>query len=89
MVYQISCDLNTAGKDYSPLYVAIKRLGDWIHPLDSSWFVDCGLSTDEIVDRLIPLIGSRDKLIVSGIERRKVQGWASDSFWNWIEEKMY
>ena len=37
--YLISYDLKTPGQNYSGLYDAIKSLGEWRHPMESTWVV--------------------------------------------------
>lgn len=64
MVYEISYDLNRPGQDYKDLYAAIKNLGSWCHPVDSTWFVDSSLSADAIRDRLKAVMDKSDALVV-------------------------
>lgn len=64
MTYEISYDLNRPGQDYADLYAEIKKLGNWCHPVDSTWFVVTSLSADAIRDRLKAVMDKSDKLIV-------------------------
>ena len=64
MVYEISYDLNRPGKDYPDLYDAIKKLGSWCHPVDSTWFVKSSLEAKDIRDRLAGVMDKSDALIV-------------------------
>lgn len=65
MVYHISYDLKNPGKDYSHLYKAIKDLGDWCHPLDSTWYVDTTHTAKTVRDHLRTVTDSNDKVIVT------------------------
>lgn len=70
--YLITYDLNKPGQNYSDLYEAIKALGNYRHPLDSTWFVSTSKSASDIRDALKGEIDSSDKLFVT-----KVESWAS------------
>lgn len=39
MFFIISYDLKGGGSDYTELYEAIKSVGEWQHPLESTWVV--------------------------------------------------
>ena len=63
-VFSISYDLNSPGQDYDDLYEEIKKLGEWCHPLDSTWFVDSSFSAKEVRDKLESVMDNSDALIV-------------------------
>ena len=65
MVYTISYDLNRPGKDYSSLYAAIKNLGPWCHPVDSTWYVSTNLTAAQVRDALTAVMDSSDQVLVS------------------------
>lgn len=88
MVYHISYDLNTPGKDYTGLYDAIKSLGSWCHPVDSTWYVDSALSAETIRDQLIAVMDASDQVIVT-------QASAPGAWWhfnqdvsNWLKQHL-
>lgn len=65
MVYQISYDLNRPGKDYSHLYEVIKKLGDWCHPVDSTWYIDTHYTAETVRDHIRAVLDSTDQLLVT------------------------
>ena len=54
MIVLITYDLKQPGRNYSDLYETIKSLGDWQHPLESTWFVymDDHADLNSVVDKL-------------------------------------
>jgi len=64
MLFSISYDLNKPGQDYPELYKEIKKLGNWCHPVDSTWFVKTSLSASKVRDKLNAVMDSSDSLIV-------------------------
>ncbi len=84
MVYLITYDLRFPGRDYTNLYNAIKDLGDWRHPMESTWFVHSTLRANEIYNRLCSNIDTNDRLLVIEINSSNKQGWLSQSFWGWL-----
>lgn len=87
MLYQITYELRASGKDYSPLYLAIKKLGRSAHPLESVWYVDSAYTINEVTQSLAPYIdSSSDKILISEISIRGFGGRASTSFWEWIKD---
>ncbi|MEG1256865.1 hypothetical protein [Clostridium sp.] len=64
MVYLVSYDLNTPGKNYNELYNKLKSFNSYLHPLESTWFIDTLFSAKEIFERLYPVLDSNDKLFV-------------------------
>ncbi|MBO4918322.1 MAG: hypothetical protein J5374_10640 [Bacteroidales bacterium] len=89
MIVLITYDLKQPGRNYTPLYEAIKSLGDWQHPLESVWFVemDDNASLDEAVELLKQNADRNDLFYVVRITQY-YQGWLSKSFWNWINSKV-
>lgn len=65
MVYHISYDLNRPGKDYSGLYEAIKKLGSWCHPVDSTWYIDSNPTAEGIRNTLKAVMDESDSLVVT------------------------
>lgn len=87
MLYQITYELKAQGKDYSPLYLAIKKLGKSAHPLESVWYVDSANTISEITQALAPYLDPKsDKILISEIGIRSFGGRASTNFWEWIKE---
>ena len=74
-VHVISYDLNKQ-KNYERLFEAIRALGTWCHPVDSTWYVKSNYTSVQIRDHLTASIDSDDVLIVSEVSG--VTAW-SDS----------
>lgn len=68
----ISYDLNRPGQNYPHLYAAIKQLGDWIHPMESLWFVRSQYTAKQSVEHLRRFVDANDKLFAC-----EVGTWAS------------
>ena len=62
--YLITYDLKKPGRDYTSLYKAIKALGSWCHPVESTWFVNTTQEVIAIRDSLAAVMDTNDKLIV-------------------------
>lgn len=84
MVYLISYDLNRPGQTYSSVHNAIKGLGDWCHPLESTWLVDSYLTADQVSERVRSSIDSNDLLLVIGVTRDRA-GFLPKEAWQWLE----
>lgn len=69
MLYLITYDLRQPGRDYAPVYAAIKALstGEWCRPLESVWIVKSGLDVNDIYRRIKPLVDESDRFLVAGI----------------------
>ena len=77
MVYCISYDLNSPGRDYSSLIDGIKSYGTWWHHLDSTWFIVTEHKTaSEIRNELGQLIDTNDEILVFKVGNT----WAGKGF---------
>lgn len=87
MIVLITYDLKQPGRNYTDLYEAIKSLGDWQHPLESTWFVHLpdNSNLDEIVEKLKASADKNDFFFAVEITKR-YQGWLPKSFWTWINQ---
>lgn len=88
-VFLIGYDLKE-GADYEPLWDAIKSIGDWLHPLDSTWFVytdDDDVTPDTITEDLKPHFEKKQRLFVIQV-KRPYQGLLSEKQWDWIGTNM-
>lgn len=65
-VFIISYDLNKQ-KNYPALYEAIKAIGSWCHPVDSTWLVSTNSTAAAVRDRVLKVIDSDDALLVSRV----------------------
>jgi hypothetical protein len=80
-------DLNTPGQKYDELSKAIKALGDWAHPLDSTWFIRTSLSNSQIYDRLKPYLDPNDSLLVFETNESTVIGQANTQVVDWMNRR--
>lgn len=85
--YIISYDLKVPGRDYAPLYSAIRELGEWQHPLESTWVVVTDRDENYIYDKLRETMDSNDLLLIFRIVPESRQGWLARSFWEWLQTK--
>lgn len=83
----ISYDLNSPGRNYEPLWEAIKALGAWWHYLDSTWIVITNQSATTARDALKPLTDANDELLVVDITG-SATAWKgfSDHASTWLTE---
>jgi len=81
MLYQVSYDLNK-DKNYDKLYEGLKSY-DYRKILDSTWLVSTSGSSQQIYDKLRPLIDENDHLFISEVNRNH-QGWLPKSDWEWV-----
>lgn len=86
--YIISYDLKVPGRDYSPLYNEIKELGEWQHPLESTWIVATVHNENDIYNRLKPVLDTNDLLLIFKVVPGDHQGWLAKSFWEWMRTKI-
>ena len=86
MVYSISYDLRTPGRDYSSLVEAIKSYGTWWHQTQSVWLIVTNQSTTSIRDNLMKYIDNNDLLFVISLKKE----WAAVGFkqeeYNWLKQ---
>lgn len=86
--FLITYDLKKPGQSYSELYEAIKEIGDWQHPLESTWLVKVDYtSAENIYERLRPQIDDNDLLFIVDITEKDRQGWLSKTVWTWLKNK--
>ena len=85
MVYSISYDLKSPGRDYDSLINAIKAYGTWWHQTESVWLVVTNQSAATIRDTLMRHIDRNDLLFVVALRRE----WAAVGFkeneYSWLK----
>ena len=86
MIYSINYDLHRPGQNYTELYEAIKKLGDWWHYLESTWLVDTSLNANQIFQRLKPSLDSNDSVLIVKFGT-DYSGWLTQDAWNWINSR--
>lgn len=87
-MYEISYDLNRPGKDYPDLYAAIKNLGSWCHPVDSTWFIVTDLSANTIANKLKLVMDKSDALIVVQVSGQAAWFGLSDEVNAWLKKHL-
>jgi hypothetical protein len=87
MIYLITYDLNTEGKDYNALYDKIKSLGECFHPLESVWFLQPFHYSDvnTVTEQLRTTMDSNDNIFVVEITDKSRQGWLPKTAWDWLK----
>jgi hypothetical protein len=77
------------GNAYDELGETIKSLGAWWHHLETVWIVQCADTPGEIRDRLKPLLGFDDQLLVIDISG-DTAGWVgvNDVGSKWLSENI-
>ena len=89
-VFFITYDLRTPGQSYVELYEAIKNVGDWQHPLESTWIIKVNSNftfAENIYDKLRPKIDDNDLLFIVDITEQDRQGWLSKAVWTWLNNE--
>jgi len=84
MLYLITYDLRSPGRDYSNLYSAIKGLERWWHYLDSTWIVNSPNDPATLTTMLRQYMDTNDSLLVVDITGRKRWGWLPKEAWDWL-----
>ncbi len=85
MVYCISYDLKTPGRDYGSLYESIKASGIWWHQTGSVWVIVTNKSAITVRDELMRYIDQNDKLFVAALRKEWAGvGFNSDEY-NWLK----
>jgi len=86
-VYNVSYDLNKAGKDYKGLHDELKSTSGYFHLLDSTWLLHTSESANQIWERLKKHVDSDDRILVAQITSNK-QGWLSKTAWEWLDARL-
>ena len=83
--FAIMYDLRVPGRNYTPLYEAIKKSPKWWHYLDSTWLIYTSETPSEIWNRLGSLIDKSDSLLIIEV-RNNCFGWLPNDAWKWIAD---
>ena len=82
-VYCVSYDLKSPGRNYQPLFEALRQSGRWWHYLQSTWLIQTAETPAQLWSRLAPHITQQDFLLIIEV-RNNVQGWLPKDAWDWI-----
>lgn len=91
MLYIVSYDLKDreSGKDYTPLYEAIKGCStQWWHYLESVWIIRTNNSINECNTIIKKQLSEKDLLLIMEITGQKYQGWLPSKAWDWIRSNI-
>lgn len=67
--YLVTYDLDKPGQDYSDVLKTIKDFGGWARVSESSYVVSCGLTVQQIYDKLKRFVDNTDQLYVIHISK--------------------
>lgn len=85
MVYCISYDLRTPGREYNSLIDAIKTYGTWWHQTGSVWIVVTPKTSANIRDELMRHIDQNDKLFVIALKKEWAGVGFSEEEYSWMK----
>lgn len=88
-VYLITYDLkdHASGYDYTSLHNVIKGFGSWLHPLESTWFVDTNLDANTMSQRIKSVYQPESHLVLE-ISNADRQGWLPKTSWDWLRQHL-
>lgn len=84
MIYLVSYDLNTPGKNYQRLIDAICSYKGYCKALKSQWFVCSDKSAHEICAHLKSYIDENDWLLVCEFTGNQ-SGWLAEEVVDWLK----
>jgi hypothetical protein len=82
----VTYDLKTPGKNYSPLYEALKTQGKWWHYLTSTWLLSTTKPPQQVFADLSPHLTSQDYLLIFTVGK-PYWGTLPKEAWDWIKEQ--
>jgi hypothetical protein len=84
-VFAISYDLKATGRNYAPLYDAIKKSPKWCHYLDSTWLIYTTETPVQIWNRLVLHVDKSDSILIIEV-RNNCYGLLPAAAWTWISQ---
>lgn len=86
MLYVIACSLNNKMRNYQPLYERLKGISANIHEAAPNlWFMQTDQGVPQITYALSDCIDrAMDKVFISDITGKTMNGWLYTSSWEWI-----
>ena len=71
MIYLVSYDLNTPGKDYSTLIDAIRNYDNPCRILKSQWLIRSNMPAEQICRELLAFVDTNDELFVCEVNQNR------------------
>ena len=90
MIIQLTYELKDSDRDYSNLYTHIESLGDSIHFLKDSWWIEIKDNSTKLSDLLILIkehMGENDLFHLVDISDMQTDGWLANSSWDWLKQR--
>ena len=87
-IYNISYDLTKPGRDYENLRVEIEKLGLWVRPVKSTWLVETEVSLPDVRSRLVAIMDSDDKLIITTCSKGTAWKDLHPDVISWIKQRL-
>lgn len=87
-VLEICYDLIQPGRNYAPLYEAIKSYGGWAHVTESVWCVYTEKSCKEVCDHLAQFIDGNDRLFVAKLTREAAWRGLPAEVSKWLQDNL-
>jgi hypothetical protein len=87
-VLEISYDLRSPGRNYAPLYQAIKSYSVWCHPLDSTWLVPTNDNAASVRDKLAVHLDRNDGMLVTVLTGEAAWIGLSDEISQWLQQRL-
>jgi hypothetical protein len=82
-IYHVSYDLNTPGQNYKKLEEEIQKSPGYWHLLGSTWLIVTTESAATLSQRLIKVIDTNDRILVSRITAEH-HGYLKKEVWEFI-----
>jgi hypothetical protein len=86
-VYNVSYDLNKAGKNYEGLIEELKKSSGWWHYLRSTWLISTRETPTQLYNRLQPYLDNDDHILIIEVCNNS-NGWLPKKAWEWINSNV-
>jgi len=89
-VLSVTYDLVAPGRNYSPLYEAIKKAGgnSWCRPTESQWLIPTNTSCAAVRDALAAHIDRNDKLFVVEVGTNWASWGLAQPITDWLHRNL-
>jgi len=87
-IFNISYDLIAPDRNYEDLIAEIKKLGSWARPVKSTWLVETEVSLSDVRSRLVAIMDSDDKLIITICSKGSTWNSLPQDVVKWIKQRL-